>query len=83
MVALERIKEFSDLPKEGPEFVEPRPPASWPHEGAISVENLVMRYAVRVVSLFALEKSNILSTARLAQCSPWTYVFCQTAFQDW
>ncbi|KAG8904640.1 hypothetical protein FRB99_001405, partial [Tulasnella sp. 403] len=45
MVALERIKEFSELPQESPEYVEPRPAASWPHEGAIEVENLVIRYA--------------------------------------
>ena len=30
MVAVERIKEFSELQQEPPEFVEPRPPASWP-----------------------------------------------------
>lgn len=46
MVALERVKEFSELPQEKPEFVEPRPAASWPQEGAIEVENLVVRYAV-------------------------------------
>jgi len=45
MVAVERIKEFSILEAEGPEFVEPRPPASWPTSGAIKCENLVIRYA--------------------------------------
>ncbi|KAL7425146.1 hypothetical protein Q5752_000834 [Cryptotrichosporon argae] len=45
MVALERIKEYSELQQEAAEFVEPRPPASWPHEGAIDVQNLVIRYA--------------------------------------
>ena len=30
MVAVERVKEFSELPREPPEYVEPRPPASWP-----------------------------------------------------
>ena len=46
MVALERIKEYSELKQEAPEFTEPRPPASWPQSGAINVENLVIRYAV-------------------------------------
>jgi hypothetical protein len=46
-VALERIKEYSELQTEPPEFVEPRPPASWPSKGEIQCENLVMRYAVR------------------------------------
>jgi hypothetical protein len=55
MVALERIKEFSDLPREGPEYVEPRPPAIWPSEGAIEVENLVIRYAVSRLKLFELQ----------------------------
>ncbi|KAI0761279.1 multidrug resistance-associated ABC transporter [Trametes elegans] len=45
MVAVERVKEFSELPREPPEFVEPRPPASWPTSGAIKCENLVIRYA--------------------------------------
>ncbi|KLO19365.1 multidrug resistance-associated ABC transporter [Schizopora paradoxa] len=45
MVAVERVKEFSELPPEGPEFVEPRPPASWPSEGRIECEDLVIRYA--------------------------------------
>lgn len=46
MVALERVNEYSTLPSEGPEFVEPRPPASWPQEGRIEVQNLAVRYAV-------------------------------------
>lgn len=45
MVALERIKEYSEVEQEAPEFVEPRPPASWPAHGAIHVEDLVIRYA--------------------------------------
>ncbi|KAJ9107494.1 hypothetical protein QFC21_000949 [Naganishia friedmannii] len=45
MVAMERIVEYSELPLEAPEFVEPRPPASWPSEGAIDVSGLVIRYA--------------------------------------
>ncbi|PCH35119.1 multidrug resistance-associated ABC transporter [Wolfiporia cocos MD-104 SS10] len=45
MVAVERIKEFSELPREPPEFIEPRPPASWPEKGQIECENLVIRYA--------------------------------------
>lgn len=46
-VAVERIKEFSEIKREPPEFVEPRPPASWPSSGAINCEDLVIRYAVR------------------------------------
>ncbi|KAI0717016.1 multidrug resistance-associated ABC transporter [Earliella scabrosa] len=45
MVAVERVKEFSELPREPSEFIEPRPPASWPTEGAIQCEDLVIRYA--------------------------------------
>ncbi|EJC98304.1 multidrug resistance-associated ABC transporter [Fomitiporia mediterranea MF3/22] len=45
MVAVERVKEYSELSKEGPEFVEPRPPASWPSKGSIECEKLVIRYA--------------------------------------
>ncbi|QRW19137.1 ABC transporter [Rhizoctonia solani] len=45
MVALERINEFSTIAQEAPEFIEPRPSASWPERGDISVENLTIRYA--------------------------------------
>ncbi|KZT58208.1 multidrug resistance-associated ABC transporter [Calocera cornea HHB12733] len=45
MVALERINEFSEVDQEPPEFIEPRPPASWPEKGKVEVDNLVIRYA--------------------------------------
>ncbi|KAG0704981.1 multidrug resistance-associated ABC transporter [Suillus ampliporus] len=45
MVALERVKEYSDLKREPPEYIEPRPPASWPDRGVIKCENLIIRYA--------------------------------------
>ncbi|KIJ23785.1 hypothetical protein M422DRAFT_275570 [Sphaerobolus stellatus SS14] len=45
LVAVERVKEFSDLPREPAEFIEPRPPASWPSKGECIVENLCIRYA--------------------------------------
>ncbi|KAF9269658.1 multidrug resistance-associated ABC transporter [Marasmius fiardii PR-910] len=45
MVALERVKEYTDLKREAPEFVEPRPSASWPTKGEIKCEDLVIRYS--------------------------------------
>ncbi|KAG9092399.1 hypothetical protein FS749_015765 [Ceratobasidium sp. UAMH 11750] len=45
MIALERTEEFSILPREGPEVVEPRPRETWPESGQIVVEGLVVRYA--------------------------------------
>jgi ABC-type bacteriocin/lantibiotic exporter with double-glycine peptidase domain len=50
-VGMERIKEYSDLPQEPPEFIEPRPADSWPEQGAIRCENLVIRYAVRQMKM--------------------------------
>ncbi|KAF9459133.1 multidrug resistance-associated ABC transporter [Collybia nuda] len=44
MVALERVKEYTDISQEPPEFMEPRPPASWPSSGAIVCKDLVVRY---------------------------------------
>ena len=41
------MRELSDLPEEGPEHVEPKPPSSWPSEGAITVEDLAVQYSVR------------------------------------
>ncbi|KAF5314753.1 hypothetical protein D9611_007066 [Ephemerocybe angulata] len=45
MVALERIKEYSELKREPAEFIEPRPAESWPSQGDIKCENLVIKYA--------------------------------------
>jgi ABC-type multidrug transport system fused ATPase/permease subunit len=45
MVAVERVKAYSELPLEAAEFVEPRPPASWPTSGQIDVEDLEIKYA--------------------------------------
>lgn len=45
MVGLERLQEMCELPLEAPEYTEPRPPASWPSQGAIEVSKLVIRYA--------------------------------------
>ena len=47
MVAVERIKEFTEIKREPPEFIEPRPPSTWPSKGEIKCEGLVIRYAVR------------------------------------
>ncbi|KAF7972890.1 hypothetical protein HWV62_16688 [Athelia sp. TMB] len=45
MVALERVKEYTELIREPPEFIEPRPASSWPQNGAIKCEGLIIRYA--------------------------------------
>ncbi|KAF9051842.1 multidrug resistance-associated ABC transporter [Panaeolus papilionaceus] len=45
MVALERVKEYTEVKREPAEFIEPRPAASWPAEGAVQCEDLVIRYA--------------------------------------
>ncbi|KZV72757.1 ATP-binding cassette transporter [Peniophora sp. CONT] len=45
MVALERVKEYLELPQESPAIVEPRPPADWPSSGRIECRDLVLRYA--------------------------------------
>ncbi|KAI5122627.1 hypothetical protein M0805_008716 [Coniferiporia weirii] len=51
MVAVERVKEYCELQKEGPEFIEPRPPASWPSKGSVECKNLVIRYAPELPSV--------------------------------
>ncbi|KAG0348952.1 hypothetical protein BG004_003435 [Podila humilis] len=44
--SVERITEYLELEEEPPAVIESsRPPASWPHAGEISVNNLVMKYA--------------------------------------
>ncbi|CAG8540389.1 15319_t:CDS:10 [Funneliformis mosseae] len=43
--AVERVCEFSELPQEAPAIISPRPPAAWPYNGKIKVENLEVKYA--------------------------------------
>ena len=45
---MERIKEFTEIKREPPEFIEPRPAPTWPSKGEIKCEDLVIRYAVRL-----------------------------------
>ncbi|KAK9359938.1 P-loop containing nucleoside triphosphate hydrolase protein [Lipomyces starkeyi] len=46
MNSVERVKEYMNLASEAPDVIEDaRPPAEWPNKGAISVENLSLRYA--------------------------------------
>ncbi|KDQ21694.1 hypothetical protein BOTBODRAFT_61330 [Botryobasidium botryosum FD-172 SS1] len=45
MVAFERVHEYTNLVREGPEFIRPGPPTTWPFHGTIEVNNLVVRYA--------------------------------------
>jgi ABC-type multidrug transport system fused ATPase/permease subunit len=71
MVALERIKEYSELPLEAPELVEPRPPVSWPENGDISVENLVIRYAVSLLEGVWLTPSLTFRTCSTRSRSKW------------
>lgn len=35
-VAVERVKEFSELDREAAEFIDPRPAATWPSKGGFS-----------------------------------------------
>jgi len=37
LVAVERVKEYSEIELEAPGIVEPRPPAIWPHSGEVVV----------------------------------------------
>ncbi|CAB4373887.1 unnamed protein product [Rhizophagus irregularis] len=43
--AVERVCEFSELPQEAHAKIFPGPPAAWPYEGKIKVENLEVKYA--------------------------------------
>ncbi|KAF7354869.1 Multidrug resistance-associated ABC transporter [Mycena sanguinolenta] len=45
MVSVERVNEYCEIAQEPPEFMDPRPPASWPEAGAIQCQDLVIRYA--------------------------------------
>ncbi|KAG0282034.1 hypothetical protein BGZ96_000892 [Linnemannia gamsii] len=46
MNCVQRVQEYMELPQEAPPIMEScRPPAGWPHQGEIQVQNLVMQYA--------------------------------------
>lgn len=42
MVAVERIKEYSEIPREFDNGISP--PPTWPHAGAIAIAGLSIRY---------------------------------------
>ncbi|CEH12058.1 Multidrug resistance-associated protein/mitoxantrone resistance protein, ABC superfamily [Ceraceosorus bombacis] len=47
LVAVERVVEWADLPKEAPAVINDfRPPSDWPAHGQVSVRNLGARYAL-------------------------------------
>ncbi|GBB99870.1 hypothetical protein RclHR1_03660017 [Rhizophagus clarus] len=43
--SIERVCEYLEINQEADAIIEPRPPASWPHNGNIKVENLLVRYS--------------------------------------
>ncbi|RIA81176.1 P-loop containing nucleoside triphosphate hydrolase protein [Glomus cerebriforme] len=43
--SIERVCEFLEISQEAAAIIEPRPPASWPHNGNIKVENLLIKYS--------------------------------------
>ncbi|KAK1575542.1 hypothetical protein Q3G72_006373 [Acer saccharum] len=58
IVSVERIKQFMHIPPEPPTIIEDmRPPASWPLQGRIELENLKIRY--RPNAPLALEKCQL------------------------
>ena len=44
LVAVERLKEYSELKQEAAEIVYPRPEATWPSKGRIQVKDLSIRF---------------------------------------
>ena len=45
LTSVERCKQYTELPSEAPEIVEPRPSSAWPAAGSIEVRDLSVRYA--------------------------------------
>ena len=75
-VSIERVKEYSELEREPPEFVEPRPPESWPTTGRIECKDLVIRYSVCFhcqISLTGVAADELFS-ARVAKRASQSYV---------
>ncbi|CAE7211925.1 unnamed protein product [Rhizoctonia solani] len=68
MVALERIDEFSAIAQEAPEFIKPRPSASWPEKGDISVENLTIRYAPTLPNVLHGLTFDIQARSKIGKC---------------
>lgn len=66
MVAVERVKAYSELPLEAAEFVEPRPPASWPTVGRIDVEDLEIKYSPELPTVLHKVSFSIEAGTRVA-----------------
>ncbi|XP_053420105.1 ATP-binding cassette sub-family C member 4-like isoform X7 [Nycticebus coucang] len=46
MISVERVIEYTNLEKEAPWETQKRPPASWPHEGTITFDNVNFMYSL-------------------------------------
>lgn len=44
MVAVERLKEYTEIKQEAAEIVYPRPAPAWPHAGKVEIKDLSIRY---------------------------------------
>ena len=85
MVAIERIKEFTEVKREPAEFIEPRPPTEWPTKGEIKCEDLVIRYAVRIcdIVLAYRDADYHRHTARPARRPPQSLLRNPPRREDW
>lgn len=45
MTSVERVLQYTDLPKEGPFTTDNPPPPTWPSKGSLVFKNVSMRYA--------------------------------------
>lgn len=79
---VERVQEYMALPQEAPTIVQSyRPPAGWPRQGEIRVQNLVMQYApdepvvIRDISLYVSphEKIGIVGRIWVQGNQPWRW----------
>lgn len=82
-MAVERIKEFTEVQREPPEFIEPRPPADWPAKGAIKCEDLVIRYAVCCVPVLYMRPAHTVLVAGSSERPSQTEFRGQTWRKNW
>lgn len=45
MTSVERVLQYTNLPKEGPFTTDKPPPATWPSKGGLTFKNVSMKYA--------------------------------------
>lgn len=79
MTSVERVLQYTNLPKEGPFTSEKPPPPTWPSKGALVFKDVSMKYAADKPPVLKVNLIELLSNCVRANVSNSTY--CNVKFK--